>query len=242
MTLEERVALLEEAQKRSQGRVLHKYVGEYVADNAPDSVRSYLEKARKGDINFKASGVGWRDVLTPRRVLMADGTQVSNTTTETIMCPDFTFAADYFEPGDAFKYTILGNFSGQAAANTVTVRLKYGGVGGTAMATSGAFAFDPTAASTTVTEMFEFYFVCRSVGTSGSFFTIGRATWNDFDDASATTLKNNLDMLMIPASAPAVVSSLDTTTAKAISPTIQFSSGTATIQWTTNIAILESLN
>lgn len=237
MNLEERVARLEQLMSRE--RILYKYVGDYTV---PTHVQRNLDKAHAGDIHMKASGVNWGDVLTPRRVIAADGTQVLNTTTETIMCPDFTFAADYFEVGDAFQYTLLGNFSGQAAANNVIVRLRYGGAGGTAMATSGSFAFDPTAASTTVTKMFEFYFVCRSTGTAGSFFTIGRATWNDFDDASATTLKNNLDMLMIPPSAPAVVSSLDTTTAKAISPTIQFSSGTATIQWTTNIAILESLN
>ncbi len=219
--------------------LLDKYV-----DRLPDRVKRSLDLAGKREWAhaYKASSVGWRDVLTPRRVLQADGTQVLNTTTETIIVPDYTFAADYFEVGDAFKYTILGNFSGQAAANTKTNRLRYGGVGGTVMAASGAFAFDPTAASTTVTEMLEYYFVCRGIGTGGSFFTIGRWTPNDFDDASATTLKANLDMLLIPASAPAAVGSLDTTVAKAISPTVTFSSATATIQWTTNIAILESLN
>ena len=215
------------------------------AERQPASVRSWLRKARLARMEgplVRASGVSWRDVLTPRRVMIADGAQILNTVTETIMCPDFTFAADYMEVGDTFKYTLLGDFSGQAAANTHTVRLRWGGVAGTSLAASGAFAFDPTAASTTVSEMFEFWVVCRSTGTAGSMFCMGRATWNDFDDASAAALVANLNMLMIPVSAPASVGSLDTTTAKALSPTMTFSNATATIQYTNHIAILESLN
>jgi hypothetical protein len=212
----------------------------------PSSVRGWLDKsrlARWGDLPYmRASSVGWRDVLTPRRVLQADGAQVLNTVSETIMCPDFTFAADYMEVGDAFKYTLLGDMSTQAAANNAIVRLRWGGVGGTALATSGSFAWDPTGAGTTLSMCFEFYVVVRSIGSAGSMFVMGKAVWNDFDDASATTLMNNLNMQMIPASAPAAVGSLDTTTAKALSPTVQFSSATATVQWTTHIALLESLN
>lgn len=217
------------------------------ADALPESTKELLQKARDarfGDIGTQyASSVGWRDLLTPRRVLSADGTQILNTASETIMCPDFTFAADYFEVGDAFKYTLLFDHSTVITTpGTHTFRLRYGGVAGTAMATSGAFAPDPTAASTTVSEMLEYWFVCRSVGSAGSFFTMGRYTPNDFDDASATTIVGNLNMLMIPVSAPAAVSSLDTTAAKAISPTYQSSVATATTQVTSHIAILESLN
>lgn len=220
---------------------------ERFADRLPESTRALMEKAelaRWGDLPaMQNSSVGWRDVLTPRRVLANDGTQILNTTTETIMCPDFTFAADYFEIGDTFKYTLLFDHSTVITTpGTHTFRLRYGGVAGTSMAASGAFAPDPTAASTTVSEMLEFWFVCRAVGSSGSFFTMGRYTPNDFDDASATTIVGNLNMLMIPTSAPAVVSSLDTTAAKAISPTYTSSVNTATTQVTNHIAILESLN
>lgn len=247
--LVKRVEQLERAISKDRGRVLYSHLEDYeaiVSERAPSRVQWLLDRAkaaRWGDAPMvRASSVSWRDMLTPRRVLIADGAQVLNTASETIMCPDFTFNADYFEHGDAFKYTLLGDLSGQAAANTVTFRLRYGGVGGTSMATSGAFAWDPTAASTTVSEMLEYYFVCRSTGTAGSFFAMGRYTPNDFDDASAATIVTNLNMLMIPASAPAVTSSLDTTVGKAISPTVQFSSATATVQWTNHIAILESLN
>lgn len=235
-------AFMLDYQVRQHGRGLM----DKLADRLPDSITETLERSAAaywGDIpSPQGSGVTWRDMLTPRRVIAADGTQVLNTVTETIMLPDFTFAADYMEVGDGFKYTLLGDFSGQAAANTKTVRLRWGGVGGTSMAASGAFAFDPTASSTTLSEMFEFWIVARSLGTAGSIFVMGRATWADFDDASATTLKSNLDMLMIPVSAPAATGSLDTTTAKAISPTITFSSATATIQYTNHIGVLESID
>lgn len=227
----------------AHGRALMERLG----DRLPDSVKAALERssaARRGELpGLRASGVSWRDVLTPRRVLAADGTQILNTTTETIMCPDFTFAADYFEVGDAFKYTVLFDLSTVITTpGTQTYRLRYGGVAGTAMAASGAFAPDPTAAATAISLMVEFWFVCRSVGSAGSFFTMGRLTPNDHDDASATTLKGNLDMQMIPPSAPAAVGSLDTTAAKAISPTFQSSVATATTQLTSHIALLESLN
>lgn len=213
----------------------------------PRSVRGWLERsrdARWGDApQVKASGVSWRDVLTPRRVLVADGAQVLNTTTETIMCPDFTFAADYMEVGDTFKYTLLFDVSTVITTpGTQTYRLRWGGVAGTSLAASGAFAPDPTAASTTVSQMLEYWLVCRSTGSAGSMFCMGRLTPNDHDDASATTIVGNLNMQMIPTSAPAVTSSLDTTTAKALSPTVAFSVATATTQLTTHIAILESLN
>ncbi len=207
----------------------------------PDRIKRSLDRASyEGP---RASGVNWRDVLTPRRTLAADGAQVLNTTTETIMCPDFTFAADVMEVGDAFKYTLLGNLSTVITTpGTITFRLRWGGVGGTSLGASGAFAPDPTAASTTVTYCIEWYMVVRSVGSAGSMIAIGKIEHNDYDDASAAAIVGNLNMKLAPVSAPAATSSLDTTTAKALSPTVAFSVATATTQYTNNIAILESLN
>jgi hypothetical protein len=226
-------------------KLLHSYLEDY---DVPSSVEEWLEKSRKavwGDLPMvKASAVSWRDMLTPKRVLAADGTDVNTSTAETIMCPDFTFAADYMEIGDAFKYTLLFDWATVITTpGTVTFRLRWGGVGGTALATSGAYAPDPTAAGTTLSGIVEYYMVCRAVGaTTASFFCMGKMTLQDFDDASATTLKGNLDMSMIPVSAPAVVGSLDTTTAKALSPTVQFSISQAGNRMINHIALLESLN
>lgn len=188
------------------------------------------------------SDVKWRDVLTPARVLGANGTQVLNTTTETIMCPDFTFAADALEVGDVYQYTLWGDISTVITTpGTITFRLRWGGVGGTLLVASGAFAPDPTAASTTVTYCVEWYVVCTAVGATGSLKGFGKIEWSDYDDASAAAIVGNLNMRVAPTSAPAGVS-VDTTTAKALSPTVQFSVATATTQLTNHLAILESLN
>jgi len=209
----------------------------------PVRIQQLLGKTGKWDGEaIKASSVGWRDLLTPRRVLVADGAQVLNTTSETIMCPDFTFAADYLEAGDVLKYTLFYDISTVITTpGTITFRLRWGGVGGVAVAASGAFAPDPTAASTTLTGKIEWTLVCRSTGATGSAFAIGEIDVPDFDDASVATLVANLAMGMAPASAPAAVA-IDTTTAKSLSPTVQFSVATATTQLTNHIALLESLN
>jgi hypothetical protein len=211
----------------------------------PASVRRLLDLG-KGDFaeQPKASSVTWRDVLTPRRVLAADGVQVASTTSETIMCPDFTFAADYMEVGDAFKYTLLFSWSSVITApGTFTFRLRWGGVGGTALCTSGAFAPDVDAGSTSLTGKIEYDIVVRSIGTAGSMFAIGQM-WpgGDWTDNTVAGLVANLNMVMIPSSAPAAVGSLDTTTAKALSPTVTFTVNGATTNLTTHIARLESLN
>lgn len=213
-------------------------------ERAPAHVLGWLAKARErpGKLGPTASSVGWRDVLTPRRVLTSDGAQVLNTTTETIMVPDFTFAADSLEVGDAFKYTLLGDISTVITTpGTITFRLRWGGVAGTLLAASGAFAPDPTAASTTVSYCIEWYIVCRATGSSGSLFAMAIIEPNDYDDATVTALKDNLNMKLAPVSAPAAVT-VNTTTANALSPTVQFSVGTATTQLTNHIVILESLN
>ena len=208
----------------------------------PDSVRDYLDKgAVDGWQGPKASSVGWRDLLTPRRVLTAGGVQVLNTATETILIPDYTFAADTMEVGDAFQYTVWFSLSTVITTpGTVTLRLRWGGVGGVALATSGAYATDPTAASTTILAKVQYTMVCVSTGATGTMMTVCEMNLKDYDDASATTIVGNLNMTTFP-DIPAVVT-VDTTASKALSPTIQFSVATATTQATTVMAILESLN
>jgi len=211
----------------------------------PLSIRDLLTKSRRTQWDgeaVKASSVGWRDCLTPRRVLVADGAQILNTTTETIMCPDFTFDADYLEHGDLLKYTLFFDWSSVVTTpGTLTLRLRWGGVAGVSLAASGAYAPDTTAAGTTISGWVEFLLVCRATGTSGSIYCMGRKDLQDYDDASAATIVGNLNMNVIPVSAPAVAS-VDTTIAKALSPTATFSVATATTQLTTHIAVLESLN
>jgi len=178
----------------------------------------------------------WRETL---YATQADGTAIT-AAAETIMVPNFTIPGNYLYPGRCLKYTILGKISTVITTpGTITAKLKWGGVGGTQLVTSGAYAPDPTAASTDLTCIFEFWLMCREIGTSAASLAFGRMNLSDFDDASATTLKNNLDMNMIPTSSPATVN-IDTTTANALSPT--FTQTVATGSFTAMLAILESLS
>ena len=228
--------------RRRRPGTLYNYTDDF--EILPEKIRSNLLKGRQfsGKRGPQMSSVSWRDTLTPRDVMIADGTAITNTTTETIMCPDFTFAARALEVGDWFKYNLWFRHSTVITTpGTITFKLRWGGVAGTTLATSGAFAPDPTAASTNLTGHIEWTVVCRATGATGSLFAVARIDWNDFDDASATTLKGNLDMNLVPTVTPAAVT-VDTTAQSALSPTVTFSVNTATTSLTNHIAILESCN
>lgn len=184
----------------------------------------------------RASRQGWQELI---YCPIADGTAVT-ASSETIMVPDYTLPANYMTVGKALRYTVFFRHSSAITTpGTFTLRLRWGGVAGVALAASGAFAPDPTAAATNLSMMVQYWLVCRTDGATGTFFTMGNVTWNDFDDATVTTLQGNLNMLMIPTSG-AATATVDTTTAKAISPTYQASVTTASM--TAHLAFLESLN
>lgn len=184
----------------------------------------------------RASNQGWEETL--YRVIAT--TTISATSSETIMVPDFTLPANYLVAGRTLKYTLIGDYSTVITTpGTYIFKLRYGGVAGTTLVTSGAFAPDPTAASTTVPFVLEYFLTMRSDGTSGSAFVQGRLMMSDYDDASVTTIVGNLNMQFIPTSAPAAVT-INTTTANALSPTSTASVTTGSLR--TNIAFLETLN
>ena len=215
------------------------------------SILHNLERSREEEFAREAGILGgymrgghlgsmqsWRETL---YTTIADGTQILNTATETIMIPDYTLPAGYLYPGRTLKYTLFGDESTIITTpGTLTIRLRYGGVAGTVLAASGAFAPDPTAASTNQSICTEFYVVCRAVGTAAASYTMGKIVRGDIDDASAATIVGNLNMMMVPATAPASVN-INTTTANALSPTWNSSSSTATTQYTNHLAILEAL-
>lgn len=229
--------------KARAGEILRTWAGPDERPLVPAHVQELLDKsAEVGWQGPKMSDVGWRDTLTPKGQIARNGAQVLNTTTETIMLPDYTFAPDTVETGDVYKYTLFFDHSTVITTpGTITFRLRWGGAAGTSLAASGAFAPDPTAAGTTLTGFLQWYFVILAVGASGSAKAFGNMWLNDFDDASVAALVANLNMMNAPASAPAAVT-IDTTAAKALSPTVQFSVATATTQLTNHLGILESLN
>lgn len=173
-------------------------------------------------------------VTSPLVIDIADGVQIAASTVETIVCPDYYFNASdtRIYPGASFNVRCYFDASFVITTpGTLTFRLRWGGVGGVVLAASGAYAPDPTAALANRSGFVEFDVDVRSIGASGSFFTMGQMAINDVDDASATSLQGNLNMFVIPPSAPAVVT-VDTTVVKALSVTAQFSVNTAGTQLT----------
>jgi hypothetical protein len=208
----------------------------------PKSVRDNLAEARNRP---RASGPtatkqGFNEVLA---VDLADGTTISSSSSETITVPDYTFAANdpHVYPGAVFRITQYWEASFPITTpGTLIMRLRWGGSAGTLLANSGTYAPDPTSAQSNRSGFVEYMTVVRSIGVSGSMFTMGRMFLNDIDDATVTTIQGNLNMSVIPVSAPAVVGSLDTTTTKGLSSTAQFNLTTQT--FINHLRVLECLN
>ncbi len=171
---------------------------------------------------------------------LADGTAVT-AAAETIMFPIFTLPANYLYPGRVLKWTVFGQQSTAITTpGTITFKLAYSatGLGAVVMATSGAFAPDPTAAATSLTFMLEWWTQCRSSGTAGTGLSFGRIEWTDYDDATTATIVGNLGMRMAPVATPAVAT-IDTTVARSLNPTYTHSLTTASM--TALWAYLEAL-
>lgn len=205
---------------------------------APDHVKRNLDRAASAPAAFlpRGSGQGWEEVLSS---IVVDGPTLT-AAAEALLVPDFNIPANYMTVGRTIKYTTMFRWSTAITTpGTLTLRERWGGLAGVSMVASGAFAPDPTAAATNLTCFAEFWTVQRTVGTSGTSMTIGRVTWNDYDDATVATIVGNLNMEMMPTSAPAVAT-VDTTVVKALSLTAQPSVATGSV--TAHIAILESMN
>lgn len=183
----------------------------------------------------RGSMQSWRESL---YVTIADGTAVTAAAIA-VLVPDFSLPANYLYPGRLLQYTLLGRQSTVITTpGTYTWALKWGGTGGTTLATSGAISPDVTAASTNVAWWNEYWMVCRSVGTSGSAFTFGWVYHTDLEDASSATLVTELNKAVYPAANAAVT--INTTTANALSPCVTPSVATGSI--TCNMAWLEALS
>ena len=204
----------------------------------PDHIKRNLDKAAEvaGPFEPRGSGLGWEEVIYNPN---ADGTAIT-AAAETILLPDFSIPASYMSVGKLLRYTIIGRQSTAITTpGTITLRLRWGGVAGVAMASSGAFAPDTSAAATNLTWMVEWFVQQRTVGATGTSLTVGRVEWSDYDDASAATIVGNLNMRMAPTSAPATAT-VDTTVDKLLSATYQSSVATASCQ--AHIGILEAMN
>ena len=180
----------------------------------------------------------------PLLIDIADGAQILNTLTETVMCPDFTFAAGdpRIYQGASFRVNLFFDISNVVTTpGLVNFRIRWGGVGGTVLAQTGDIQMSTTA-RVTYSGSLEAFLTWRSIGSAGSAFCQGRVFLNNVPVAADSLPQGVYSMGSAGANVPAVVGSLDTTTAKALSVTADFTVSTATTQLTNHIRILEAIS
>jgi hypothetical protein len=204
----------------------------------PPHVQASLDRASqlKGIHDIRNGMQSWEEVI--YNAAAVDGAAITNTTTETIMVPNFTWpnaGPHAWYVGKQARYLIWGRGSSVVTTpGTFTFRLRWGGVAGTTLVTSKAQALKTTV-STNVACLVVFDVVCRAIGTAGSFFVMGYCqlgnTLGGAADAAAQVWPD------VPAAVTA-----DTTAANALTPTFNSSVATATTAWTSHIARIEALN
>lgn len=176
----------------------------------------------------RLKGEGANAYLEPLDIIITDGAQVSNTVSETIICPDFSIPGFYMAPYktiDLWAYGVCSNVV--TTPGTLTMRVRWGGVAGTLLLATAAQGMDTTA-HTNALWMLEAKIVCRSAGAAGSFMSGG--IFGQFNLLPATAA-NLLPALMGSAGAPGASGNaavaVDTTTQKLLSLTAQFSVATS---------------
>ena len=180
--------------------------------------------------------------VAPLRVDIADGAQHAASTTETIICPNFSFAAydERIFQGACLRLTLGFDVSNVVTTpGTITFAIRWGGVAGTVLAQTSAIQMDTTARAN-FSGLMQAWIVWRSVGSAGSAFTQGVVHLNNVADAAAAA-PQYFTMGSAGANVPAVVGSLDTTTAKDLAVSADFSVNTAGTQITNHIRILEAV-
>lgn len=174
----------------------------------------------------------------------ADGTAVNTTTTETIIFPNVTIPANYMQDGRLIEIKARGRWGNViTAVPTFTWAIRWGGVSGTVLATSGAIV-SPAAATTAAQWVMEATLQTRSNGSAGTIFTQGTITMMEDTVATFGTVAN-YGLVQPMASAgvitPAAVT-VDLTADTALSVTIDFSASDAANAVTGHIYYLKSWN
>jgi hypothetical protein len=211
-------------------------------ENLPAHIIDNLERAKRdrGPFGLRASVQGWVETLSSPT---ADGTQILNTVTETIMVPDFTLPANYMVQGpDAEIHAVLRHVDGDHDAGDGDVEAAVGrrrgddpgDLGGVRSGSDGGLD-EPVGLCGVVPRRAGCSVGVGVVVHDGPL--LARGPRRCVCDVAA----GNLNMHVIPASAPAAVN-IATNAANAITPTCTFSVSTATSQLTNHIAVLESLN
>lgn len=163
----------------------------------------------------------------------ADGAAIHTTTTETIIFPNVTIPANLMQDGRCLRLRAFGKLS-TTATPTMTFAVRWGGVGGTLLATTEAITCASGAANTAWST--EIIIQTRSNGATGSLMVMGVATINLTASTSAAGVfgVSGFD-------APAAVTA-DLTADTALSLTADWSASSASNTLTGLIYTIEALN
>lgn len=101
---------------------------------------------------------------------VVDGTAVANTTTETIIFPNVNIPGNYMQDGRTIRMTSAGKLS-TTATPTMTWAIRWGGVGGTLIATTEAITMG--SGVTNVNWWLDAIIVTRTNGSTGTVLVMG---------------------------------------------------------------------
>jgi len=172
----------------------------------------------------------------------ADGTPVTNTTTETIIFPNVTIPANYMNDGRQIRIRAFGKYSTGTGPPTMIFSVRMGGVAGTLIC--------KTAACTTVASVtnagwdLDVVLGTRTNGSSGS--VMGNGTLNLFAAVAGTVASATGEGLLTPLMNGGVVTpaaaTVDLTIDQALSLTMTWSASSTSHTVTGLNYTLESMN
>lgn len=182
---------------------------------------------------------GWEETL---ESITADGTQISNSTAETIVCPDFNIPAYYMAPGRTIRIWTYGVMSNVVTTpGTLILAVRWGGVAGTMLCQSAALGLDTTARTNSLW-CASVYVVCRTAGSSGTFMSGGTMDCNVLSSTAANLLPQLMGSAGTPLASGNAAVTVNTTIANLLSVTAKFSVSTSPTNLTAQQRILEVLN
>lgn len=122
----------------------------------------------------------------------AAGTAIASSTTETILFPNVTIPANYMQDGRVLLLKATGAY-GTTATPTLTFSLRWGGVGGTVIAKTGAaVTTSGTGGGASMTALWTFWALIqvRSNGSAGTLFSNGELNLYTSTVGTAGTVTN----------------------------------------------------
>lgn len=172
----------------------------------------------------------WESLLNSPQPTSAGTALASSTTlTDISAAPQYVLPANFLQAGSALRFTAFGVFS-TTATPTLLLGIYYGGVAGTALATTGAITTG--SGVTNVPWRLQLDCTVRTTGTSGTIMSQGFCGFG--------TSVSAWSWLPVPNTALATVN-IDTTAAKALTVGAQWSASSASNTVTCHKLDIESL-